>query len=134
MKKAKFLIPVLFLLFSSCAGIKFNETAQAQNQRVHSLTQDVIDQSVNDYSANTALIQSLNDSYNAAISFEESRGKTNYPTISMWKQVHSWVNVDFMNLWKAQGKIGKEAAYESKLRVDKLFDHIINLENNKIIK
>lgn len=132
MRKIKFLLPVLVLFVSSCAGIKFNQASQEQTQKIKFLTEETIDQSVQSYADHEESVKSLGFAYKAAIAFEEKRGKTNYPTISMWKQLDLWINTDFVNTWKNQGKISPVAATEVKKRADVLLDHITYLEDNKI--
>lgn len=131
-KTFRFLIPALLIFISSCAGLKYNQQAQEQTRKIKDLTAQTIDLSVNKYSDNEATVQMLNDAYKSAITFEQKRGKTNYPTISMWKQIDTWVNVDFVTLWKKQETVGITAIAEIKKRADTLFDHIISLEDNKI--
>lgn len=133
MKRIKLLLPVIMiLLVSSCAGIKFNQASQDQTLQLKNLTERTIDLSVGEYAENEATLQLLSDAYKSVIASEEKRGKTNYPTISMWKQLDVWVNTDFATTWKQQGKITPDGAKEIKRRVNVLFDHIISLEQNKI--
>ncbi len=94
----KLFLPVLLIFVSSCAGLKFNQRAQEQNLKVKTLTEQTIEQSVKDYSPTAA--EDLAKAYKSAIAFEQLRGKTNGPTISMWKQVDAWINIEFSGTWE----------------------------------
>lgn len=125
-------LAVIFL--SGCAGVKFNATSDARNHRIHDQTIALIEVSTENHSQHVQEIQALKDSFRVAMTFEDKRGKTNFPTRQMWKVLDRWMNTDFITVWQAQGTIGTAAAPELQKRAEKLFDNIITLEDSKIKK
>ena len=135
MKKKK-LLPLLWLLIIgialfSCSAVKYAEDSQASNKRLQDFTIAIVKKSNQPYSNNTLQVTALKDSINSVITTEKSRGKWNLPTVNMWNQMNAMIT-DFENVWKAQSTFSPVFIDEYKQRVNKLFDYIINLEDNKI--
>ena len=133
--KKKIVFPLLWLLISivlfSCSAVKYAEGSQASNKRMQDLTIAIVEKSSQPYTNNALQVTALKDSFNAVITTERSRGKWNLPTINMWNQMNG-VITDFENAWKAQNTFSPVFIDEYKQRINKLFDYIINLEDNKI--
>jgi hypothetical protein len=133
--KKQIVLPILWLLFSiallSCSALKYAESSQAANKRMQDLTIAVVEKSSQSYANNALQITALKDSLNTVINTEKSRGKWNLPTVNMWNQMNGLVT-DFENTWKIQNTFSPVFIDEYKQRVNKLFDYIINLEDNKI--
>lgn len=133
--KKKIVFPLLWLLISialfSCSAVKYAEDSQASNKRMQDLTIAMVEKSSQPYTTNVLQVTALKDSINTVITTEKSRGKWNLPTVNMWNQMNGMVT-DFENAWKAQNTFSPVFIDEYKQRINKLFDYIINLEDNKI--
>lgn len=133
--KKKIVFPLLWLLISiaifSCSAVKYAEGSQASNKRMQDLTIAMVEKSSQPYTNNALQVTTLKDSINMVITTEKSRGKWNLPTVNMWNQMNGMVT-DFENAWKAQNTFSPVFIDEYKQRINKLFDYIINLEDNKI--
>ena len=95
------------------------------------LTIAMVEKSSQSYANNALQVTALKDSFITVINTEKARGKWNLPTVNMWNQMNGLVT-DFENAWKAQNTFSPVFIDEYKQRVNKLFDYIINLEDNKI--
>lgn len=133
--KKKIVFPLLWLLISiaifSCSAVKYAEGSQASNKRMQDLTIAMVEKSSQPYTNNALKVTALKDSINTVITAEKSRGKWNLPTVNMWNQMNGMVT-DFENAWKAQNTFSPVFIDEYKQRINKLYDYIINLEDNKI--
>ncbi len=133
--KKKIVLPLLWLLINvalfSCSGVKYAEGSQASNKRMQDLTIAMVEKSSQPYTNNALQVTALKDSINRVITIEKSRGKWNLPTVNMWNQMNGMVT-DFENAWKAQNTFSPVFIDEYKQRINKLFDYIVNLEDNKI--
>lgn len=133
--KKKIVFPLLWLLISiaifSCSAVKYAEGSQASNKRMQDLTIAMVEKSSQPYTNNALKVTALKDSINTVITSEKSRGKWNLPTVNMWNQMNGMVT-DFENAWKAQNTFSPVFIDEYKQRINKLYDYIINLEDNKI--
>lgn len=133
--KKQIILPFLWLLFSiallSCSAVKYAESSQASNKRMQDLTIAMVEKSSQSYANNALQVTALKDSFITVINTEKARGKWNLPTVNMWNQMNGLVT-DFENAWKAQNTFSPVFIDEYKQRVNKLFDYIINLEDNKI--
>lgn len=133
--KKKIVLPLLWLLINvalfSCSGVKYAEGSQASNKRMQDLTIAMVKKSSQPYTNNALQVTALKDSINRVITIEKSRGKWNLPTVNMWNQMNGMVT-DFENAWKAQNTFSPVFIDEYKQRINKLFDYIVNLEDNKI--
>ena len=133
--KKQIVLSLLWLLLSialfSCSGVKYAESSQASNKRMQDLMIAMVEKSSQAYTNNALQVTALKDSFNTVINTEKFRGKWNLPTVNMWTQMNGLVT-DFENAWKAQNTFSPVFIDEYKQRVNKLFDYIINLEDNKI--
>ena len=133
--KKQMVSPLLWLVIGialfSCSAVKYAEDSQASNKRMQDLTIAMVEKSSQPYTNNALQVTALKDSINTVITTEKSRGKWNFPTINMWNQMNGMIT-DFENTWKAQNTFSPVFIDEYKQRVNKLFDYIINLEDNKI--
>jgi hypothetical protein len=131
--KKQIVLPLLWLLLSlfSCSAVKYAESSQASNKRMQDLMIAMVEKSGQSYTNNALQVTALKDSFNTVMNTEKLRGKWNLPTVNMWTQMHGLVT-DFENAWKAQNTFSPVFIDEYKQRVYKLFDYIINLEDNKI--
>ncbi len=131
----KIVLPLLWLLISitlfSCSAVKFAEGSQASNKRMKDLTIAMVEKSSQPYTSNVLQVTALKDSINTVITNEKRRGKWNLPTVNMWNQMNGMVT-DFENAWKAQNTFSPVFIDQYKQRINKLFDYIVNLEDNKI--
>lgn len=125
------LLPI-FLILTGCAGLHYNEASQQRNYQVRDITITVIDKSREDYSQNKIFASILDSIYSYSIKLEGKRGKTNIPTINMWKNVDAWVNGNFITVWQKENQLSDPSIDEMKKRAVRLFDYIINLENSKV--
>jgi len=132
--KKQIVLPLFWLLLSiallSCSALKYAESSQESNKRMQDLTIALVEKSNQSYTNNALQVTILKDSFNAVINTEKLRGKWNLPTVNMWTQMNGLVT-DFENAWKAQNTFSPVFIDEYKQRVNKLFDYIINLEENK---
>ncbi len=133
--KKQMVLPLLWLLISialfSCSAVKYAKDSQASNKRMQDLTIEIVEKSSQPYTNNALQVTALKDSINSVITTEKSRGKWNLPTVNMWNQMNAMIT-DFEHVWKAQNTFSPVFIDEYKQRVNKLFDYIINLEDNKI--
>ena len=133
--KKQIVLSLLWLLLSialfSCSGVKYAESSQASNKRMQDLMIAMVEKSSQAYTNNALQVTALKDSFNTVINTEKFRGKWNLPTVNMWTQMNGLVT-DFENTWKVQNTFTPVFIDEYKQRVNKLFDYIINLEDNKI--
>jgi len=134
--KKQIVLPLFWLLLSiallSCSALKYAESSQESNKRMQDLTIALVEKSNQSYTNNALQVTILKDSFNAVINTEKLRGKWNLPTVNMWTQMNGLVT-DFENAWKAQNTFSPVFIDEYKQRVNKLFDYIINLEENIIM-
>lgn len=133
--KMKFLqatVLIAALTLSSCAGIYYSQSSANKTQELRQRTTTIINQAVEPYEQHASAMGDLKIDYKAAIAQEERRGKTNYPTIQMWKAVDQWVNSDFDSLWRKRSTLRTVECVELSKRADRLFEYIQNLESNKI--